>query len=97
MNEADVQKLKEKILKCDQIIHVQQLGLEWTPPVDQDDKPVIQDLSKSQDQVDNTQNDFALEVTDEQLEYYVDILLNETSFLFDDKISQQIQESNKTE
>lgn len=28
---------------------------------------------------------------------YVDILLHETNFLFDDKISQQIQESSKTE
>ena len=47
--------------------------------------------------MEQSQNDFALDVNDEQLEAYVDILLNETNFLFDDKISQQIQESNKTE
>lgn len=29
MNEAEVQKLKEKILKCDISIHVQQLGMPW--------------------------------------------------------------------
>jgi hypothetical protein len=29
MNEADVQKLKDKIIKCDVTIHVQQLGMQW--------------------------------------------------------------------
>jgi len=99
MNEADVQKLKEKILKCDQIIHVQQLGLQWLPPQEQEEKPQLQiDVTKnSKDIQEMSQNDFALEVNDEQLEIYVDILLQETTFLFDDKISQQIQESSETE
>ena len=29
MNEAEVHKLKEKIIKCDIVIHNQQLGMEW--------------------------------------------------------------------
>jgi len=33
-----------------------------------------------------SQNDFALEVNDDKLEIYVDILLHETSFLLDDKV-----------
>lgn len=32
MNEDEVQKLKEKIIKCDQTVHVQQLGVKWAPP-----------------------------------------------------------------
>lgn len=34
MNEAEVQELKEKIIKCDVTIHIQQLGMQWagTPP-----------------------------------------------------------------
>jgi len=89
MNEADVQKLKEKILKCDQIIHVQQLGLQWLPPQEQEENPLLEtDVTKnSKDIQEMSQNDFALEVNDEQLEIYVDILLQETSFLFDDKVA----------
>lgn len=29
MNEKDVQELKDKIIKCDKVIHNQQLGLDW--------------------------------------------------------------------
>ena len=29
MNEKEVQQLKEKIIKCDIVIHNQQLGLDW--------------------------------------------------------------------
>ena len=29
MNELEVRKLKDAILKCDQTIHIQQLGVEW--------------------------------------------------------------------
>ncbi len=29
MNESEVQELKEKIIKCDRVIHNQQLGLDW--------------------------------------------------------------------
>lgn len=45
------------------------------------------DVTKvSKDIQEQSQNDFALEVSEEQLEVYVDILLHETSFLFDDKV-----------
>lgn len=29
MNEKEVRELKEKIIKCDIVIHNQQLGMEW--------------------------------------------------------------------
>jgi hypothetical protein len=29
MNEKEVQEHKEKIIKCDKVIHNQQLGLDW--------------------------------------------------------------------
>lgn len=31
MNEKEVEKLKDKIIKCDLTIHLQQLGKEWVP------------------------------------------------------------------
>ncbi len=29
MNEKEVQELKDKIIKCDIVVHNQQLGLDW--------------------------------------------------------------------
>jgi hypothetical protein len=29
MNEEEVQKFKDKIIKCDIVIHNQQLGIDW--------------------------------------------------------------------
>ena len=38
MNEAEVQKLKEKIIKCDMTIHIQQLGMQWEEPISEEQK-----------------------------------------------------------
>lgn len=35
MNEAEVHELKDKLLKCDKTIHLQQLGMQWSAPVDE--------------------------------------------------------------
>lgn len=32
MNEAEIDELKEKLIKCDKTIHIQQLGMQWNPP-----------------------------------------------------------------
>jgi len=34
MNEAEVRELINKIIQADRVLHVQQLGLSWTPPND---------------------------------------------------------------
>ncbi len=34
MNEAEVKTLMQKIIKADKVIHMQQLGVPWTPPPD---------------------------------------------------------------
>lgn len=39
MNEKEVQELKEKIIKCDMVIHNQQLGLDWVGFTNEEDKP----------------------------------------------------------
>lgn len=36
MNEAETQELKEKIIKCDKTVHIQQLGMQWNPPPNMD-------------------------------------------------------------
>lgn len=35
MNEAEVHELKTKILKADKTIHIQQLGMQWAAPVEE--------------------------------------------------------------
>jgi hypothetical protein len=32
MNLAEIEELKEKLIKCDKTIHIQQLGMQWNPP-----------------------------------------------------------------
>lgn len=39
MNELEVRELKEKIRKADETIHIQQLGMKWTPMVTDDQNP----------------------------------------------------------
>ena len=34
MNQNEVMALCEKIKECDRVIHVQQLGIPWSPPTD---------------------------------------------------------------
>ena len=44
MNEKEVQELKEKIIKCDVVIHNQQLGLDWIGFSEEEkveEKPVV--------------------------------------------------------
>lgn len=36
MNKAEIESLKNKIIECDKIIHVQQLGVVWEPPQNYD-------------------------------------------------------------
>lgn len=34
MNESEVRQLIAKVIQADKVIHVQQLGIPWTPPID---------------------------------------------------------------
>ena len=36
MNEAEVQIFKEKLIKCDKTIHIQQLGVQWIENVEEE-------------------------------------------------------------
>lgn len=38
MNEVEVHELKEKIIKCDVVIHNQQLGVDWAGTPQEEDK-----------------------------------------------------------
>lgn len=42
MNEAEVQKLKDRILKCDITVHVQQLGMPWTGEQQEEDNEELE-------------------------------------------------------
>lgn len=48
MNEIEVKKLKDKIIKCDLTIHIQQLGTLWEEPPSEEQKELTNEKSKQQ-------------------------------------------------
>jgi dynein regulatory complex protein 1 len=55
MNEKEVQELKDKIIKCDKVIHNQQLGLDWlalnTPEEEHpEEKPLVIENEEEEEQ-----------------------------------------------
>lgn len=89
MNEKEVQELKDKIIKCDKVIHNQQLGLDWlalNAPEDErpDEKPLVVENEEEEEQ--ETQ----LAVSEEKLSEILDILIDEGDFIFDDKMREEL-------
>ena len=37
MNKAEIEEVKQKIIKCDTSIHIQQLGMVWNPPKEEEE------------------------------------------------------------
>jgi dynein regulatory complex protein 1 len=74
MNESEVQELKEKIIKCDRVIHNQQLGLDWiafnnAEEERAEEKPLIVENEEDEEQ------EPQLVVSEEKLSEIVDILI----------------------
>lgn len=91
MNEQEVRKLKDKIIKCDITVHVQQLGIEWQPHTSQEQE---EKLKKEQErlrlQQQNLENDqFQMIVSETRLKEIVDMLMYEAEFLIDDKLQEE--------
>ncbi|KAM3146339.1 hypothetical protein pb186bvf_001684 [Paramecium bursaria] len=89
MNELEVRKLKDAILKCDQTIHIQQLGVEWQEPVDQ------KEVKEKSQVLDEEEVQFI--VGDDKLEEIVDLLSEEVDFLIDDKLRETLQSAQDKE
>lgn len=51
MNEMEVHELKEKIIKCDIVIHNQQLGMEWagTPQEEEKEKENVVAIAENEE------------------------------------------------
>lgn len=75
MNEKEVQELKEKIIKCDMVIHNQQLGLDWvafnnnSEEEKMEEKPII--VENDDDEEQETQ----LVIGEDKLVEILDILI----------------------
>ena len=48
MNEDEVRKYKSKITKCDITIHIQQLGIQWTPMPESQEEGELQQQQQLQ-------------------------------------------------
>jgi len=95
MNEAEIQELKEKIVKCDKTVHIQQLGMQWTPPslleqvVESREENSLSGSIKKETKL---TEDFQFTIPPIDMEIITEILLMETDFLLDEKTRERIRE-----
>jgi len=95
MNEAEIQELKEKLVKCDKTVHIQQLGMQWSPPnlerieESKEDQSLTGSLRKDATRGDE---DFQFTIPPLDMEIITEILLIETDFLLDEKTRERIRE-----
>jgi dynein regulatory complex protein 1 len=96
MNEKEVQELKDKIIKCDKVIHNQQLGLDWLAlNAPDDDRPEEKPLVA--DNEDDEEQETQLAVSEEKLSELLDILIEEGDFIFDDKMREELERASQEE
>merc|ERR1719321_2408157 len=100
LNEANVRQLITKVLDADRIIHEQQLGLEWTAP--REDQ-LLQELETFSEAGTTTGKSTAKESEEQgpgasgkfsigKVKKVLDLIKEETTFLLDMKIREQMQE-----
>jgi len=99
MNEAEIQELKDKLVKCDQTIHIQQLGMQWNPPAvleqtvvaseNKEDQSLTGSIKKATIKGDE---EFQFTIPPIDMEIITEILLTETDFLLDEKTRERIRE-----
>lgn len=93
MNEKEVQLLKDKIVKCDKVIHNQQLGLDWlanNPNPNPDDNEHREEKPLVIDNDDDEEQETPLAISEEKLSEILDILIEEADFIFDDKMREEL-------
>ena len=91
MNEDEVQKLKEKILKCDMTVHVQQLGVKWVGPATGEEGG-----NNNKKEVEN-EVETQVVVGEEKLNDVLMILVEEADFMFDDKMREELERATLEE
>jgi len=95
MNEAEIQELKEKIVKCDKTVHIQQLGMQWAPPtileqvVESREENSLSGSIKKETKI---TEEFQFTIPPIDMEIITEILLMETDFLLDEKTRERIRE-----
>jgi len=99
MNEAEIHELKDRIIKCDKSIHIQQLGMQWNPPAVLDQGSSTNDskgehsLSASMKKdITKGEEEFKFNIPPLDMEIITEILLIETDFLLDEKTREKIRE-----
>jgi dynein regulatory complex protein 1 len=100
LNETQVRQLIAKVLDADRIIHEQQLGLEWTPP--REDQLLLE--LETYSEAGTTTGKSTAKESEEQgpgasgkfsttkVKKVLDLIKEETTFLLDMKIREQMQE-----
>lgn len=114
ININEINKLKDKIIRCDVIIHTQQLGVVWEHPQKgennqepgdisrgeeeningsinhQNEETVTFEVDDEMDRSEKEQDEGQYDVPEIEVHAILDVVLNETDFLLDDKIMSEI-------
>ena len=130
MNLKEIQTLKDKIIRCDRIIHMQQLGVVWEPPAvakeldetgeEQDELQIgsqghlqsvgssnknlsaeevkkAQESSMDEDKSNVEEDEGQYDLPAIQMHAILNVIIDETDFLLDDKIMSEIYKAPSKE
>lgn len=88
MNLSEIEELKERLIKCDKTVHIQQLGMQWNPPTTEKVDQTREDhsLSASVRKTVKGDEEFQFTIPPLDMEIITEILLTETDFLLDEKV-----------
>lgn len=89
MNEKSIAECNQKILKCNNTIHIQILGLRWEEePVRKDEKEIEAEAArKAAEEKMDERDELNIGIPELRLKVMVDLLLRETEFLLDEKVT----------
>ncbi|KAL4463401.1 hypothetical protein ABPG72_011613 [Tetrahymena utriculariae] len=99
MNEAEVKELKDKIIKCNITIHIQQLGMQWIPPQSEEEILAQQKLQLEQGgkAEEEEEREFEFCISEIKIGEICNIILEEADFLIDDKLREELEGSSDPE
>jgi len=108
MNEQEIKDLANKVLQADRTIHIQQLGLAWTPPqdlttqmtVDHNQSSLIDNSKHNSNITEEEPSQNRLDesrVSSGRVKQVFQLLAQECSFLIEDKILEAIEEKPEAE
>lgn len=102
MNAAEARALGRKILKCDRVIYLQQLGLPWTQPEETDQlleeqEEEVQEVKEQEAEHQSSHRQPSTTVSVQRIRQVFTLLVDECGFLVEDKVKDQSRDKSEKE